>query len=89
MARRETVTQVVDGDTFMTDRRKNAVRLAGVDTPERHEPGYEEATRALAALIEGREVSIETKARDSYGRAVANVKVGGRSVNKAMKNLQQ
>lgn len=35
----------------------------------------------LRALIEGQEFLIETVARYSYGRSVANVKVGGKSVN--------
>ena len=40
---------------------------------------------ALRKLIQGEEVTIETVARDTYGRSVARVKVGRRSVNKAMK----
>ncbi len=31
MPRKEKVTKVIDGDTFMTDKRKNPVRLANVD----------------------------------------------------------
>ena len=51
MARKETVTRVVDGDTFMTDRRKNPVRLANVDAPEKTETGGAAATRALKGMI--------------------------------------
>ena len=35
MARKEKVTKIIDGDAFMTDRRKHPVRLANVDTPEK------------------------------------------------------
>jgi len=36
-------------------------------------------------LIQGEEVSIKTVARDHYGRSVAKVRLGRKSVNKAMK----
>ena len=85
MARNERVTKVIDGDTFMTGSRQNPVRLAGVDTPEKREPGYQKAKQALADLIQGETVTIDTKARDTYRRSVANVKVKGRSVDAAMK----
>lgn len=89
MARKERVTKVIDGDTFLTDRRKRPVRLAGVDTPEKGQPGYGVAKQTLQKLIGGQEVIIATKARDQYGRAVANVKIGNKSVNKAMKNHEK
>ena len=85
MPRKERVTKVLDGDTFMTASRKNPVRLAGVDTPEKRESGYQKAKQALADLIQGETVTIDTKAKDTYRRSVANVKVKGRSVNAAMK----
>lgn len=84
MARREKVIEVLDGDTFKTASRKNPVRLARVNAPEKDERGGGAATKALRDLILGEEVTIETVGR-SYGRAVANVKLGRRSVNKAMK----
>jgi endonuclease YncB( thermonuclease family) len=85
MARKERVTRVIDGDTFETARRKHSVRLAGVDTPEKGQPGHAAARNALSQLIDGKTVEIDTQARDSYGRSVANVKVDRRSVNRAMK----
>lgn len=84
MARKEKVTKVIDGDTFLTNRRKNPVRLANVDTPEKRQPGYQNAKKELENLILGQEVTVDTVARDKYRRAVAKVKVGARSVNKAM-----
>jgi len=85
MARKERVTRVIDGDTFETASRKRPVRLANVNAPERGKRGGAAATNALKGLIAGETVSIETVARDVYGRSVAKVKVGRRSVNKAMK----
>jgi micrococcal nuclease len=89
MPRKEKVTKVIDGDTFMTDKRKNPVRLADVDTPEKRQPGYQDAKQELQNLIAGQEVSIDTVARDKYGRSVANVKLGAKSVNKTMKKHQK
>jgi len=84
MARQETVKRVIDGDTFETQSRQKPVRLANVDAPEKGGRGGRAATQKLKNLVEGESVLIETVARDKYGRAVANVKIGRESVNKAM-----
>ena len=55
-----------------------------MDAPEKGARGGTAATNALKGLIQGETVSVDTVARDRYGRSVANVKVGRRSVNKAM-----
>lgn len=86
MARKEKVTKVIDGDTFETSRRKNPVRLADIDAPEKGRKGAALARKELEKLILNQEVSVETVARDKYRRAVARVKLGRRSVNKAMKD---
>ncbi len=86
MPRKERVTRVIDGDTFMTASRKNSIRLANVDAPEKGTRGGAAATKALKDMIQGETVSIDTVARDTYGRSVAKVKVGRQSVNKAVKN---
>lgn len=86
MARKEKVTEVIDGDTFHTNRRKNPVRLSNVQAPEKGKPGSAKATNDLKRLIQGKEVTIETVARDRFGRSVAKVKVGNISVNRAMRD---
>ena len=85
MKRKETVTRVIDGDTFETASRKKSVRLANVNAPEKNRKGGGAATKALRNLIKGQKVTVDTVARDVYGRAVANVKVGRKSVNSAMR----
>jgi endonuclease YncB( thermonuclease family) len=85
MARKEKVTRVIDGDTFETNRRVHPVRLADVDAPEKGRPGGARAAETLRRLIGGKEVSVDTVARDGFGRSVANVRVGRLSVNKAMR----
>ena len=87
--RKEQVTEVIDGDTFLTTRRKIPVRLDGVDTPEKRQPGYQQAKKGLKKLIQDKEVTVDTVARDKFGRPVAKVKVGARSVNKAMQKYRK
>ena len=89
MAKKEIVTKVIDGDTFETNIRKHPVRIANIDTPEKRQPGYQKAKKELSDLIMGKEVSVDTVARDVYNRAVANVKIGRISVNKKMKEFNK
>ena len=46
----DSVTRVVDGDTFDTVA-NGRVRLADVNAPESYEPGFDEATDALAGRL--------------------------------------
>ncbi len=85
MARKEKGEKIIDGDTFTTGSRKRSVRLANVHAPEKDIRGAGAATQALKDLVQGQTVSIETVARDKYGRSVSKVKVGSRSVNAAMR----
>ena len=82
--RKEIVTKVIDGDTFLTQSRRHPVRLANVNSPEKGRKGGAKATQQLKKLIQGKKVVVHTVARDVYGRAVAKVKVGHKSVNKAV-----
>ena len=62
------VLRVIDGDTFVTSG-SQSVRLFGVDTPERGEKCYREATARLRELAGG-EVRVELgpRSRDRYER---------------------
>lgn len=88
---------VVDGDTLRCQNVAEAngrVRLARVDTPERGEPGFDEATQALAQLIESKDVTCELvdadprragfQSRDRFGRPVARCIAGGVDLGAAM-----
>ncbi len=87
--RKEQVTEIIDGDTFLTSGRKHPIRLEGVDTPEKREPGYQQAKKKLEELIQDKKVMVDTVARDKFKRPVAKVKVGNRSVNKAMQKYRK
>ena len=82
MAYEEKVTRVIDGDTFETAKR--TVRLANVDAAEGGIRGAK-ATNALEKLIASKIVKIKEVATDTYGRSVAEVTVGGKSVNEFMR----
>lgn len=88
------VIRVVDGDTLHVRfrGRDESVRLLRINTPERGQVGYGEATRALRRLVEGRKVRLEFERRgnverDRYGRLLAYVYVGHLNVNVEMVRL--
>ncbi|MBZ0302222.1 MAG: thermonuclease family protein [Anaerolineae bacterium] len=80
-----TVLRVIDGDTIDVQRNNETerVRYIGMNTPERDEPCYAEATRANAALVEGKQVILvkDTSETDRYGRLLRYIYVGGVFVN--------
>jgi endonuclease YncB( thermonuclease family) len=80
------VTRVVDGDTLdVSD--GSRVRLIGIDTPERYECGYAQATAHLERLVLGHEAVLVKGARDDvdrYGRLLAYVEVDGVDANLEM-----
>src|ERR1700758_2900361 len=50
---------VIDGDDIVLlaeGGRTTRIRLCGIDAPERECPGYNEATKELRALVEGKQV---------------------------------
>ena len=80
-----TVSKVVDGDTVeLSDGRR--VRYIGLNTPERDQPYYQEATEANRQLVEGRQVRLEfdQDTFDQYGRTLAYVWVEGQMANLTM-----
>ena len=75
------VDRWVDGDTvdvlvdlgFSTYSRQR-IRLYGVDTPERGQPGFKEATQLSELLASpGASVELSVHGKDKYGRWVADV----------------
>src|SRR3989344_2954449 len=80
----ETVTRVLDGDTFDTADEKR-IRLALVDAPE-YTKGClsQEAKTRLEELVLGKTVRMEEVARENFGRSVAFVTVDNILVNKVL-----
>jgi len=71
------VTRIVDGDTLELGNGET-VRLAGIDTPEVGECGFEKASNALADLVLGEPVTLgaSDEDRDRYGRLLRYVDRG-------------
>ncbi len=80
-----TVLSVGDGDTIkVKGNRKNiTVRLACIDAPERQQNpwGLQSSTRLKQLLPVGSKVSLKPIETDRYGRLVAEVYLGNRSIN--------
>lgn len=71
---------VVDGDTLdievdmgFNNKTKQRFRLAGVDTPERGQPGWQEAKDFVAEFVKDRRLVIVSEKVDKYGRYLATV----------------
>ncbi len=80
------VINVIDGDTLEVRHQgdKLRVRLWGIDTPE-HQQGFSrEAQEFTREKVKGRQVELQTKDWDIYGRLVAIVRVDGESLNEEL-----
>jgi len=80
-----TVKTVVDGDTIILTNGEK-VRYIGINTPERDQLFYQEATDYHQQLVLGKQVRLEydTAKTDQYGRILAYVFVGDTFVNLEM-----
>jgi endonuclease YncB( thermonuclease family) len=77
------VIAVLDGDTLLVQAGpfQAKVRLVNIDAPEKAQPFGDKALASLQSLVGGKEVQIESRAADQYGRTLALVSVGGMNVN--------
>jgi micrococcal nuclease len=77
------VTRVIDGDTFVINSGE-IIRLLCVNTPEKNQTGYEEATSYLESLILYKEVTLQPSItdKDKYGRLLRFVYVDNSFINK-------
>lgn len=84
-----TITHIVDGDTidvavdvgfYVTANVR--LRLYGIDTPERGQAGYHEATEAVKRMLPiGSQVVVSTfKEPEKYGRFLAVISYGTKDV---------
>jgi micrococcal nuclease len=82
------VVHIVDGDTLDVDigGRKERVRLFGVDTPERGDRCFDEASEALR-LLAGQDVLLrpDARERDRFGRLLRYLyRTDGSSIDAAL-----
>lgn len=79
------VTRVIDGDTIDVelDGEVRRVRYIGVNTPERNEYCYSEASEANSLMVDGKSVRLvkDKSETDRYGRLLRYVYAGDVFVN--------
>ena len=80
----ETVYKVADGDTFILENNKQAVRLFGIDAPEMDNCYGPESYSRLSELLKKKQVQLKEPLVDKFGRIVALVYVNGRLINETM-----
>lgn len=77
------IIAVMDGDTVLALKGadKIKIRLADIDAPEKAQEFGMESRQALIKMVLRKQVRVNSRAIDSYGRTVAELSVDGRSVN--------
>src|SRR3990172_3719128 len=75
------VVGIADGDTLsvMHDGHAVKVRLYGIDAPEKGQAFGNRSKQFVSALAFEKEVRVEVKGRDRYGRTIADLMVLPRS----------
>lgn len=77
------VVGVTDGDTVTVldaAKAQHKVRLAGIDAPEKGQPFGERSKENLSRLVFGRDVRVDWRKTDRYGRVVGTVWVASLNV---------
>lgn len=81
-----TVTRIVDGDTIHVG--SFIIRLSLVDTPERNESGYSEASKFTSTICPMGSIAIvdqdDLQPRDQYDRVLGKVICSGKNLNEEL-----
>lgn len=79
------VTRVTDGDTFRMSGVELAIRVWGLDAPERDEQGGSAATSTMRSLVDGQTLTCLIRDIDRYQRLVGQCFLpDGRDITAAM-----
>jgi endonuclease YncB( thermonuclease family) len=80
------VVKVIDGDTLDVRHqgRQLRVRLFGIDAPEWQQEFSPQAKEFLRQRVEGQRVELRSRGWDKYDRLVAEVYIGGESLNEEL-----
>jgi len=80
------VVGISDGDTatVLVAGAPVKVRLWGIDAPEKAQAFGQRSKQALSDLAFGKEIVVEVRGHDRYGRTLGLLRVGGLHVNHAM-----
>lgn len=90
-----TVYNVVDGDTIDVEidlgfkiSTRQRLRLNGLDTPERGQPGFKEAKDWLTEKLLNQKVTINTTKVSKFGYYLAEITLGQTSINESLLDLK-
>lgn len=85
------IYNVVDGDTVDIEvdlgfsvKLRHRFRLARINTPERGQPGYQEAKDYLQLRCFGHDCQIDSTKLDKYGRYLCEIFIEGVNINDEM-----
>ena len=81
------VVSIADGDTITVldaDKKQHKVRLTGIDAPEKKQAFGAKSKARLGELVAGKDVVVEWKENDTYGRTLGKVRQGPLDVNLQM-----
>lgn len=85
------VINVVDGDTLdavvdagFSIKTTHRFRLARINTPEKGQPGFKEATDFLRERVLNKPCTLVSQKIDKYGRFLADIIVDGVNINDAL-----
>ena len=81
------VVSIADGDTITVldaDKKQHKVRLNGIDAPEKKQAFGAKSKARLGELVAGKDVVVEWKEKDTYGRVLGKVLQGPLDVNLQM-----
>jgi micrococcal nuclease len=81
------VVSIADGDTITVldaDKKQHKVRLNGIDAPEKKQAFGAKSKARLGELVAGKDVVVEWKEKDNYGRTLGKVTQNGVDVNLQM-----
>jgi endonuclease YncB( thermonuclease family) len=79
------VVGISDGDTITVldaSKQQHKIRLEGIDAPESHQAFGARAKQELSSLVFGKEVRVDIRGRDQYGRELGHISVGDLWINR-------
>lgn len=77
---------VIDGDTVdvMHNGKAERIRLEGIDAPEKSQAFGQKAKQIASSIVYGKDVAIQDKGKDKYGRTIGIVVIGNYTLNATM-----